>query len=195
MKLRGLIWFPVLIAVLGSCTCVLAEEGSAEKHVAMYLKNTEPRVVASMKHQGSFDDIPAVVGKLVDAVEKGDHLQAGPVMIVYFNSPQNVPESELSWEVLIPVVSPGSLAGNENDKVGFKVFESMYVAYTYHVGPYEKVGDTYAQAFDWIEKNNYPLAGFPVEVYWSDDKTTPKDKLVTEIWLPVKEREKPAIMR
>ena len=195
MRLNRLIWFAVLLAVIGSSAYVLAEEAGAEKHVAMYLKNTEPRVVACMKHQGSFNDIPAVVTKLVEEVKKGEHLQAGPVMIVYFNSPQNVAESELLWEVLIPVAKPGGLGSRDNDELGFKVFDSMYVAYTYHVGPYEKVGDTYAQAFEWIEKNKYPLSGFPVEVYWSDDETTPADKLVTEVWLPVKEREKPAVMR
>jgi effector-binding domain-containing protein len=103
--------------------------------------------------------------------------------------------SELLWEVAIPVVNAGSIGGRENDKIAFKVLQPMYVAYTYHIGPFSKLGDTYEQVFAWIEKNKYPLSGFPVEVYWSDPENTAEDKLVTEIWLPVKERENPGVMR
>jgi effector-binding domain-containing protein len=149
-----------------------------------------------MMHKGSFDDIPAVIAKLMAEVEKGEHLQAGPTMVMYFNSPQNVAPGELEWEVGIPVVRPGTIGKAGMDEMAFKVLESMHVAYTHHVGPYEKVGDTYDKLFEWIEMNDYPLMGFPVEVYWSDPETTPEDKLVTELWLPIEEeRTTPGIKR
>ncbi|MFH1314081.1 MAG: GyrI-like domain-containing protein [Candidatus Eisenbacteria bacterium] len=195
MNRRRLTAFVVLLAVTGLCTGVLADDAVSEKGRTVYIKNTEPRLVATMKHKGPFDDIPGVVAKLMAGVEKGDHLKAGPVMVIYYNSPQNVSASELLWEVAIPVARPAAVGGSEMDKMGFKVFEPMFVAYTYHIGPYEKVGDTFDKVFGWIEVNKYPLSGFPVEVYWSDPENTPADKLVTEVWLPILERETPGIKR
>ncbi len=194
MNWRRLTAFVVLLGVIGMCTCVLAEEGATKKR-SVYLKNTEPRLVATMKHQGPYDDIPGVVAKLTAGIEKGNHLQAGPLMIMYYNSPQNVSASELIWAVAIPVVTPATIGSGDMDEMGFKVLESMFVAYAHHVGPYEKVGDTFDKVFDWIEMNKYPLSGFPVEVYWSDPETTPAKELVTEVWLPIRERETPGIKR
>ena len=195
MNWRRLTALVVLVAVMGLCTIALAEEEGSILRRTVYVKYTEPRLLATMKHKGPYEEIPAVVDKVMAEVVKGNHLLAGPVMVLYFNSPQNVPASDLEWEVGIPVVVPGAISKSEFDKVGFNVMESIYVAYKYHVGPYEKVGDTYATLFDWIEKNKYPLSGFPIEVYWSDPKTTPQEKLVTEVWLPITERETPGIKR
>jgi AraC family transcriptional regulator len=194
MNWRRLTAFVVLLGVIGMYTCVLAEEGATKKR-SVYLKNTEPRLVATIKHQGPYDDIPGVVVKLMAGIEKGNHLQAGPMMIIYFNSPQNVSASELLWEVLIPVVNAEATGRDDMDKMGFKVFDPMFVAYAHHVGPYEKIGETFDKVFDWIEVNKYPLSGFPVEVYWSDPETTSPEKLVTEVWLPITERETPGIKR
>jgi effector-binding domain-containing protein len=67
----------------------------------------------------------------------------------------------------------------------------MFVAYTYHIGPYENVAETYDLLFGWAARNQYKIVGPPVEVYWGDPEQTPREKLVTEIWLPVEEKKIP----
>ena len=49
--------------------------------------------------------------------------------------------------------------------------------------------------FDWAKRNGYNIQGFPVEVYWSDQVKTPKEKLVTEIWIPIEEKKTPNMVR
>jgi AraC family transcriptional regulator len=167
------------------------EEEAAGPPVRVHLKRTEPRTIATMKHVGSFDALPRVVGDLIGKITDGDHLVAGPVMAVYYNDPRQVPEAELVWEVWVPVARPGTFGTAENDRMAFKYLDAMFVAYTYHIGPYEKVAEGYEVLFGWAARNQYNMVGPPVEVYWSDPGQTPPEKLVTEIWLPVEERKIP----
>jgi effector-binding domain-containing protein len=183
----------VVIPSLSLFAQVDAEKKEAPQHV--YLKTTEPRTFAIMAHQGPFGDIPTVMANLIKAIDEGGYHMTGPVMCTYFNSPQEVAEKDLAWEVRIPVVYPGPMGRAENDKMGFGYSVPTHVAYIYHVGPYEKVGDTYKILFDWIAKMKYTIEGPPSELYWSDPERTPKEELVTEIWIPVKEKEIPGALR
>ena len=112
----------------------------------------------------------------------------GPVMCVYHNSPQEVPPSELLWEIRIPVAYPGKLDVPQNDKMTFGFMHPMYVAYIYHTGPYEKIGDAYRMLYEWGDRQKYDVKGRPIELYWNDPASTPPEKLVTEIWLPIEEK-------
>ena len=193
-RIFGLLLFlAVVVLSLSLFAQTEAKKEEAPQHV--YVKTTEPRTFATMTHQGSFMDIPTVIANLMKAIDEGGYHTAGPVMCTYFNSPQEVPEKELRWEVRIPVVFPGPMGRAENDKMGFGYSLPTHVAYVYHVGPYEKVGDTYKILFGWIGKMKHTIEGPPTEVYWSDPETTPKEKLVTEILIPVKEKEIPGALR
>jgi AraC family transcriptional regulator len=167
------------------------DKAPPEAPVKIHLKYTEPRTVATMRHQGSFEHIPEVIGNIMTEITKGDHLVAGPIMIVYYNDPAEVPEEEYLWEIWIPVVRPGTFGRVENDVMGFRYLDTMFAAYIYHVGPYETVGESYDMLFEWAARNEYDMAGPPVEVYWSDPEQTTGEKLVTEIWLPVLEKKIP----
>jgi effector-binding domain-containing protein len=63
------------------------------------------------------------------------------------------------------------------------------------VGPYEKINDTYKVLFDHAKRNQYVIKGYPHEVYWSDPGKTPKEKLVTEVQIPIEEKKVPGIVR
>ena len=168
-----------------------SEKAPTEPPVKIHLKRTEPRTIAAMRHTGSFDAIPQVIGKLAGEITSGNHLAAGPVMAVYYNDPRQVAEEELVWEVWIPVARPGTFGGAEDDEMGFRYLDVMFVAYTHHIGPYETVAQSYDLLFGWAARNQYKIVGPPVEVYWSKPEQTPPEKLVTEIWLPVEERKIP----
>lgn len=167
------------------------DEEAAGLPVRVHLKRTEPRTIATMRHTGSFEALPQVIGDLIGKITDGDHLVAGPVMAVYYNDPRQVPETDLLWEVWVPVARPGLFGSAENDMMAFKYLDAMFVAYTYHIGPYESVAEGYEVLFGWAARNKYNMVGPPVEIYWSDPEQTPPEKLVTEIWLPVEEKKIP----
>jgi effector-binding domain-containing protein len=144
-----------------------------------------------MTHKGPYTGVPKVIEQLAKAVDEGGYHQAGPVMVAYFNDPRQTPEEELLWEVRMPVAYPGPIGSTEHDKMAFKYFDPMFVAYTYHIGPFDQVDQAYVELMEWIGRNKYQIFGPPVEIYWSDPATVPTEKWVTEIWFPVMEKKLP----
>jgi AraC family transcriptional regulator len=184
----------LLIAVLLLCLAAYGQEEQKDETGALdivHLKRSEPRSLAVIRHRGPFSEIPQLMTRLMTEVEKGGYYAAGPMMCAYFNSPDQVPEQELLWEVIVPVAKPGPFQAIENDKLGFTYMNALLVAYLFHIGSYQTLGETYSTLFDWAAKNNYEIAGPPTEVYWSDPQVTPEEGLVTEVWLPVKEKTSP----
>jgi effector-binding domain-containing protein len=184
------VWLIIAILGAGMSACAAPKD---EQPVKIFRKTTEPRTVAVMRHKGSFDAIPTVMMKLIDQIQKGGHYVGGPPMGVYFNSPNQVAEADLEWEIRIPVVYPGKMGGDVgHDKMVFKYMDAMLVAYTYHVGSYESSSESVLALLDWCENTGHEIASYPIEVYWSDPQTIPQDQLVTEIWVPIEESEVPA---
>jgi effector-binding domain-containing protein len=184
----------LLLAAFSMVASVYAED-KGQPATKILIKKTEPRTVAVMKHKGPFTDISTVMPKLIGEVDRGGYAVAGPVMCMFFNSPENTAQADLLWEVMIPVAYPGPLGQAQLDRMTFQYSDVATVAYTYHIGPYEKINDTYKLLFDWARRNQYKTEGNPVDIYWSDQAKTPKEKLVTEVWLPVEEKKVPGIAR
>jgi AraC family transcriptional regulator len=188
MRICGCALLCLAVAV-GALNPVVAAE--SEQPTKIHLKHTEPRSVAVAKHQGPYAGVPQAIADLSKAVAEGGYHQAGPVMVAYFNDPGQTPEAELLWEVRIPVAYPGPIGAAEGAQPAFKYFDPMFVAYTYHIGPYDDVGNTYLELMDWAQRNEYQIVGPPVEVYWSDPEKVPEERWVTEIWFPVLEKKIP----
>jgi len=192
MRNRGTAVVAVLLAAALLATAVLAQTKD-EPTVRVYIKKTESHNVATMKHRGPFTDIPTVIAALVSDVDKGGYLPAGPVMAMFITPPENTPPKDLEWQVMIPIARPGALGPAQFDKLSFQYLDPMTVATTYHIGSYDTVNAAYKTLFDWAKVNKYPIKGYPMEIYWSDPAKVPKDKLVTEVWLPIEERKPTAV--
>lgn len=175
----------ILPLALLFAVCMVALAFAQEAPVKVHRKTTEPRTVAFIKHQGPYSGIPGAIDKLYAEIEKGGHLICGPLMTVYYNDPSVTPAGELIWDVRIPVTNPGSMRAVDNEKLGFGYQDPAYVAYTYHIGPYETVSESYGLLFDWARTNKYDITGYVTEVHWSPPDAK---NLVTEIWLPVREK-------
>ena len=91
---RTMLGFLMLI-VVAMCAVVSAEVEETGPPTRIFLKKTEPKSVATMRHKGSFDEIPAVVLKLIAQVQAGGYHMTGPLMAIYYSNPQEVPEEEL----------------------------------------------------------------------------------------------------
>jgi AraC family transcriptional regulator len=185
----------LMFAALAVSASLWAEAERIEPPTKIHLKKTEPRAVATMRHTGSFEDIPTVVMELISQVEEGGYHMTWPVMAIYYSNPQEVPEQDLVWEVWVPVVYPGPIAPVENDTMGFTYLDAMFVAYTYHIGPYDEMTEAYTSLLEWAERNKYKVIGPPIELYWSDPTSVPEENLVTEIWFPVEEKKIPGIVK
>jgi AraC family transcriptional regulator len=54
-----------------------------------------------------------------------------------------------------------------------------------HVGPYQKVGDTYKKIYQYVQEHNLVLDNQSYEFYRNDPRDTPKDKLETLVLIHV----------
>lgn len=194
MRMRETVIGILLLAAVCLATGVVAQT-KGEQPVRVFIKTTEPHSYAVIKHKGPFTDLPAVLTRLTAEVTAGNYQVCGAPTAMFITPPENTAPKDLIWQVMIPVVNPSVMGNIEFDKLGFQFGDALTVAYIYHIGPYEKVNDTYKVLFDHAKRNQYVIKGYPLEVYWSDPNKTPKEKLVTEVQVPIEEKKIPGIVR
>jgi effector-binding domain-containing protein len=149
------------------------------------IKTTEPQVVAFARFKGPFQ-IPAAIADLARWIEEQGYSKIGPPLTLYYSNQDTTPEEKLEWEVQFAIgdAVAGERLAPKEDK-GVKRVKPITVAYTYYRGPYEQVGPAYGALYQWMEKKGYRIAGAAREINWSDEATTPPEKLMTEIQFPI----------
>lgn len=183
MRLTGVLFGITVLLVSGIASNVL----KPPEEFAMSIKTTVPWHVVYQKFTGPFSGIPKAMEEVGLLIKKYDFVTLGPLLSEYYNSPLEVDSTKLEWAIMLPVLKPLTGFPKETEgKVSVKALEPIQVAYTYHQGPYREVGNTYQKLFAWIFQNGYQIAGPVREIYWSDPKHTPEDKLIAEVQIPVK---------
>jgi AraC family transcriptional regulator len=109
---------------------------------------------------------------------------AGGPFAIYFNNPGQVPEAELKWLIGMPIAP----AAAPVDPLKKGEFNHPKVAVCVHVGPYDKVGETYAKMIAFIDQNGWKVSGPPMEKYIDNPQMVAPDKLRTELVLPVEKK-------
>ncbi len=156
--------------------------------IAVSFKQTEPATVAYISRKGSFAQIPEAFGDLYAWIGAKGLQPSGPPSSVYFNSPQEVPETELIWELRAPIAGQPSPVEPDEAGVGLKRLEPAMVAVATHRGPYESMDSGFYQSIvDQVVQSGYEVAGPAEEVYFSPPGTPPEE-MVTEVRVPAKKK-------
>ena len=145
-------------------------------------------IVAFVSMKGPYSLIGETFGKLYHWIGEKGYVPAGAPIGVYFNTPGQVPDEELLWELRSPIAGDVAPGGPDEQGLGVKKVEGAEVASTMHKGPYDQVGATYGALAGWIAENGYQIIGPGEEVYLSDPDKTPPEELLTEIRFPVRKR-------
>ena len=156
-------------------------------NIKVNVKKTEPMTVAFISMKGPYTLIGEAFGRLYGWIAERDYIPAGPPMGVYFNTPGEVPDEELLWEIQAPLAGDVLPSGPDEKGAGVKKVETKEVAATMHKGPYDQVGPTYQALTGWIAENGYEIVGPAEEVYCSRPNTPPEE-LLTEVRFPVRKR-------
>ncbi|MGB8951692.1 MAG: GyrI-like domain-containing protein [Candidatus Aminicenantales bacterium] len=175
---------PVIISFL-TFSPTPAHPGQEKTDVA--LKDIEPFTYACVPYQGPYTEIGKVIGMLMQAMKNQNLFPLmGPMIGVYYNSPEEVEPEELSWEIGFPVtpqVMP--LAPLEKKQWGYTA-----VAVRIHVGSYETTVHTINKILEWLKANGYIVDGPIMERYLDADPSKIKpEELRTEVWVPCKKSE------
>lgn len=149
------------------------------------------QIVIGIREKGTYRKISEMFIKLFEyAVPKKNIEINGPPM--YIRHENTIKEitladtfSKADIEVCVPIEK---YAESEGD---FKVYElpGCQMAKITHRGPYGNCGSTYKELFTWIKENDYTICGPVREVYLNGPLEIPKEETLTEIYVPVKNKE------
>jgi AraC family transcriptional regulator len=141
--------------------------------------------VAALRHAGPYDRISETFARLGAKAGEAGLIGAGGSMIaVYYDDPRTIPSDSLRANAGITIPATAKLPAG---LVEVKVRAGRY-AHTIHKGPYDRLGDTWAR----LRSDGLPQEGLRAgdgpgyEIYRNTPMTAAPDKLLTDLYLPVK---------
>ncbi|MDI9614045.1 GyrI-like domain-containing protein [Methanothermobacter sp.] len=138
--------------------------------------------VAYGECSGSYDRIPQYIAEVAEWVIENGLQMTGRVYGTYYNSPEDVSEDELVYEIGV------SIAGEAepSEKIKIKNLPAHRVLATLHEGPYTEVGPAIHALIDYAIENGYEITGPVTEVYLNSPLEVDESELLTEVQIPVK---------
>ena len=88
--------------------------------IEVTLKTTEPMTVAFASMKGPYSLIGEIFGKLYSWIGERGFVPSGPPIGVYFNTPGQVPDAELLWELRSPIAGEAAQTGPDERGLGVK---------------------------------------------------------------------------
>jgi AraC family transcriptional regulator len=148
------------------------------------IKDQKAFFYAYLEVTGPYSQMSAKIGEFMNAYMSQGLGGFGGIMAVYLNMPAQVPEAELKWRIGMPIGKEAEPAA----PLKKDVFDFPKVAHSVHVGPYERVHETYAKMTAYLEKNGWKIVGPPYEMYLDNPEEVAPEKLRTEITMPVEKK-------
>ena len=146
-------------------------------------KRIEEERVAYIPYMGSYDKIPELIAEVAQWLVDKDFEMTGLIYGTYFNSPENVSEDKLQYEIGFGF--EGKITALREGKIGIKEIPEHSVLAAIHKGPYSEVGPVIHAVIDHAVKNNYDIVGPISEAYLNNPNDTPEEELLTEVRIPV----------
>ncbi|WP_313699026.1 AraC family transcriptional regulator [Achromobacter sp.] len=161
---------------------------STPQELAMYpiaIETFPGTTLAVLHHRGNYQDIGPVFSRaFMLATGRGIATPDTPGIGIYFDDPDQVPESQLRSLAGVPV-APDADIGQELERFEIPAGRCAILTYT---GPYNELRKPYDWLFsEWLPASGMTPADFPMfEQYLNDPRTTPPAQLQTRICLPLK---------
>jgi AraC family transcriptional regulator len=144
--------------------------------------------LATIAHVGPYNLIGKAFEQLgMIAGRAGLFAHPGAMMMaVYDDDPDGKPADELRSHAGISIPEPVPIPDGTVEQ---RIAAGAYARYS-HVGPYEKLADVWSRFVrEALAASGYTLVKGPaIEIYRSDMRTTPKEKLRTDLLLRVERR-------
>ena len=141
--------------------------------------------VAAVRHVGPYNQIPVAFERLGSiAGPTGLFGQPGAVGVaIYYDDPESISLDQLRSDAGVVVPDGIPLPAGLTEQ---HIPAGRY-ARTRHVGPYEQLPDTWMRFMgEWLPNSGYRLGpGTSCEIYRNDAQTTPKDRLITDIYISI----------
>ena len=149
------------------------------------IKTMPEQRVGTVRHIGPYNQIGEAFGRLGDIAGKAGLFSRpeAAMIALYYDDPQSTPADKLRSDAGVAVAESVPLP---DDLEEHRLPAGRY-AVARHVGSYETLGDTWARFLgEWLPASGEQLADGPsFEKYLNNPMDTPKEKLETEIYVPV----------
>jgi AraC family transcriptional regulator len=140
--------------------------------------------VATLQHVGPYNRISEAFARLGEIAARAGLLdQATAMLAIYHDDPETVPPSELRSEAALVISEAAKVPPGLDER---RIAAGRY-ACTTHVGPYEQLGDVWARFMgQWLAQSGHRIAdGVSYEKYRNTPERVPKEKLETELYIPL----------
>jgi AraC family transcriptional regulator len=149
------------------------------------LTNSPELRVAAVRHIGPYIRINEAFARLDElAVPKRLFQWPGKMMVaLFYDDPDTTPPDQLRSDAGLVVPNDLTLPDGLTEQ---RIPAGEYAS-TVHIGPYEQLGDTWARFMgEWLPASGRRLGpGVSYEIYHNTPMDTPKEKLRTEIRIPL----------
>ena len=155
----------------------------AQRDAAIVVEELEVRHIASVRLETPHADMQKTLSILLPEVMQHVLSQGAPMdgqPLVRYHSFGDT----IDLEAAIPVREPIT----EKGRVKASTLPAGRAALAWHIGPYERLGETYERLEAYLGENGLEAAGAPWEVYWTDPGLEPDPaKWRTRVIWPVRE--------
>lgn len=141
--------------------------------------------VAYIECRGSYERIPEYISEVAGWVIKNGLQMTGRVYGTYYNTPEEVDEEELLYEIGVSIAGEAEA----DERVKIKNLPSHRVIAALHEGPYTEVGPVIHALIEYAMENGYEITGPVTEVYLNSPLEVDESELLTEVQIPVKRLE------
>lgn len=141
--------------------------------------------IAAVHHTGPYHQIGKAFMKLGEIAGAAGLMQhAGTRMLaIYHDDPETTPGEQLQSDAGVTIPEDASLPAGLGE---VRIPAGRYVS-TVHIGPYEELPEIWPKLMgEWIPANGKKMRdGVSYELYHNNPSNTPKEKLETELFIPI----------
>ncbi len=151
------------------------------------VETLEPMRVAFVHHVGPYSECSIAWGKLTMELGRQGLLGGGTRFIgICYDDPEVTPPAKVRYDACVTVGADFQPQG----EIGVQTIAGGEYAVTTHLGPYERLGDTYAKLLgEWVPAHGRELRSAPaLELYLNDPEGTEPEELITDIYAPLAPR-------
>ncbi|MGB7297032.1 MAG: GyrI-like domain-containing protein [Candidatus Aminicenantales bacterium] len=179
------VWIISLGFIFALSALPLASGAGQAQGGSVTIQKSEAFVYVCLEEKGPFEGIQHAIGRLVQEMQGQNVVPAGPLLGIYYNSPEEVSDQDLRWEVGFPVTAQALI----QPPLMKKEWGYSESAVCLHQGAYEDTGETISKMLDWMDDNGYRPEGPIMERYldMNPEELSP-EQLKTEVWIPCQKR-------
>jgi AraC family transcriptional regulator len=155
-----------------------------ESTMDVQIKDMPELHVATVRHIGPYNQIPQAFARLGEIATKSSLFGPETAMLaIYHDDPETTPPAELRSDAALVVSTEAKVPQGLGEQ---RIAAGRY-ACTTHVGPYEQLGDVWARFMgEWLPRSGHRMTdGVSYEIYRNTPADVPKEKLVTELYIPL----------